>query len=100
MANEVAIILPKRHLAIVRPGLLTGCATRGVPDVVEHGKTGLLAPSGDERSLAGLVRELLLDREKLSRMSAAAVSYAAGERNIESAAVLLRNLLARFAVAA
>jgi len=79
---------------------VVSCATRGVPDVVEHGKTGLLAPSGDERSLAGLVRELLLDREKLSRMSAAAVNFAAGERNIESAAVLLRNLLAGFAAAA
>jgi glycosyltransferase involved in cell wall biosynthesis len=67
-----------------------------VPDVVEHGRTGLLAPAGDERALAGLVRELLLDASMRSRMSAAAVTFAAGERSIESAAVRLGSLLARF----
>jgi glycosyltransferase involved in cell wall biosynthesis len=78
---------------------VVSCATRGVPDVVEHGRTGLLAAAGDESSLAGLVRELLLDEGKRSRMSAAAVTFAAGERSIESAAVLLGSLLARFAAA-
>jgi glycosyltransferase involved in cell wall biosynthesis len=76
---------------------VVSCATRGVPDVVEHGRTGLLAPAGDEGALAGLVRELLLDRGKRSRMSAAAIEFAAGERSIESAAILLRDLLARIA---
>lgn len=75
------------------------CVTRGVPDVVEHGRTGLLSPAGDARSLAGLVRDLLLDEGKRSRMSAAAVTFAAGERSIESAAVLLERLLARFTAA-
>ncbi len=78
---------------------VVSCATRGVPDVVEHGRTGLLAPAGDELALAGLVRQLLLDKGKCSRMSAAAVTFAAGERSIESAAVLLGSLLARFAAA-
>ena len=78
---------------------VVSCAVRGVPDVVEHGRTGLLAPAGDERALAGFVRELLLDKAKRSRMSAAAVTFAAGERGIESAAVLLGGLLARVAVA-
>jgi glycosyltransferase involved in cell wall biosynthesis len=75
---------------------VVSCATRGVPDVVEHGRTGLLAPAGDELALAGLVRELLLDKGKRSRMSAAAVTFAAGERSLESAAILLGSLLARF----
>ena len=75
---------------------VVSCAARGVPDVVEHGRTGLLAAAGDERALAGFVRELLLDKDKRSRMSAAAVTFAAGERSIESAAILLGGLLARF----
>ena len=75
---------------------VVSCATRGVPDVVEHGRTGLLAPAGDERALAGLVRELLLDEGKRSRLSAAAVAFAAGERSIESAVIRLGELLARF----
>lgn len=76
---------------------VVSCATRGVPDVVEHGTTGLLAPAGDERALAGLVRELLLDEGKRCRLSSAAVAFAAGERSIESAAIRLGQLLARFA---
>ena len=77
---------------------VVSCAARGVPDVVLHGTTGLLAPAADEPALAGLVRELLLDEGKRFRMSAAAVAFAAVERGIESAAVRLGLLLARFAV--
>jgi glycosyltransferase involved in cell wall biosynthesis len=75
---------------------VVSCATRGVPDVVEHGRTGLLAPAGDEGALASLVRELLLDEGKRTRMSTAAASFAAGERSIDSATVRLGSLLARF----
>ena len=78
---------------------VVSCATRGVPDVVEHGRTGLLAASCDERALASLVRELLLDNSKRSRMSAAAVNFAAGERSIDSATARLGSLLERFAAA-
>lgn len=78
---------------------VVSCATRGVPDVVEHGRTGLLAPSGDEQALAGLVRELLRDAERRSRLSAAAAAFAAGERSVESAAARLAQLLARFSAA-
>jgi len=75
---------------------VVSCATRGVPDVVEHGRTGLLAPAGDARAMAVLVRELLLDEAKRKRMSAAAVAFAAGERSIDSTAAHLGRLLARF----
>jgi len=76
---------------------VVSCAARGVPDVVEHGRTGLLAPAGDESALAGLVRELLLDEGRRLRMGAAAADFAAGERSIESAALRLGTLLGRFA---
>jgi len=75
------------------------CATRGVPDVVEHGRTGLLSQTCGEGSLAALVRELLLDEAKRCRMSAAAVTFAAGERSLDSAALLLKRLLGRFSAA-
>jgi len=78
---------------------VVSCATRGVPDVVEHGRTGLLAPAGDEQALAGLVRDLLCDAERRSRLGAAAAAFAAGERSVESAAARLAQLLARFSVA-
>lgn len=71
-------------------------ATRGVPDVVEHGRTGLLSAPGDESALAALTRELLLDQGKRSRMGAAAAAFAGGERSLESAADVLGRLLARF----
>ena len=76
---------------------VVSCATRGVPDVVEHGRTGMLCAAGDESALAALARELLLDPGKRSRMSAAAAAFAGGQRSVESAAVLLGSLLARFA---
>lgn len=78
---------------------VVSCATRGVPDVVEHGRTGLLCAAGDEGALAALARELLLDPDRRSLMSAAAAAFAAGERSVESAAILLGGLLSRFAAA-
>ena len=35
---------------------VVSCATRGVPDVVQHGQTGLLARQIDARLLAACVR--------------------------------------------
>jgi len=78
---------------------VVSCATRGVPDVVVHGTTGLLAPGGDEHAFAGLVRELLIDEGKRERMSAAAAAFAAGERGIDTASARLEGLLARFTAA-
>jgi glycosyltransferase involved in cell wall biosynthesis len=75
---------------------VVSCATRGVPDVVEHGRTGLLAPYGDEPALAALVRNLLVDTGKRARLGAAAAAFVAGERSVESAALRLGQLLARF----
>jgi glycosyltransferase involved in cell wall biosynthesis len=78
---------------------VVSCMTRGVPDVVEHGRTGLLAPAGDERAIAGLVRELLFDEPRRIRMGAAAAQFAAGERGIEPAAARLRSLLTNLTAA-
>jgi len=74
---------------------VVSCATRGVPDVVEDGRTGRLAPQGDEAALARLVRELLLDAGQRARLSAAAAVFVAGERSLDTAAATLRMLLGR-----
>jgi glycosyltransferase involved in cell wall biosynthesis len=74
---------------------VVSCATRGVPDVVEHGRTGLLAPPGDKAALASLVRELLLDAGKRARLSDAAGAFVASERSLIAAAASLRELFAR-----
>jgi glycosyltransferase involved in cell wall biosynthesis len=66
-------------------------ATRGVPDVVEHGRTGLLA-TGDDISAA--LRELLGDAKRRAALGAAAAEFVAGERSLEATARRLKTLLA------
>jgi glycosyltransferase involved in cell wall biosynthesis len=73
---------------------VVSCATRGVPDVVEHGHTGLLAPAGDEAALAALVRELLLDTGKRARLRNAAGAFVASERSLIATAASLQKLFA------
>jgi glycosyltransferase involved in cell wall biosynthesis len=72
---------------------VVACATRGVPDVVMHGRTGLLAPPGDAAALADLVRQLLTDHALRARMRAAAADYVVGERSIDAAVATLQPLL-------
>lgn len=74
---------------------VVSCATRGVPDIVEDGRTGRLAPQGDEVALAGLVRELLLDTGKRARLAASAAAFVADERSLDAAVARLQPLLAR-----
>jgi glycosyltransferase involved in cell wall biosynthesis len=47
-------------------------AVGGVPELVDDGVTGLLAPAGDARALAAAVAELLDDPARATRMGAAA----------------------------
>lgn len=72
---------------------VVACATRGVPDVVRHGETGLLVPSGDMVAFAQAVRLLLLDAQLRHRMGVAAASFARDDRSVEQAAASLRSLL-------
>jgi glycosyltransferase involved in cell wall biosynthesis len=76
---------------------VVSCATRGVPDVVEHGRSGLLAAPGDPLALSRLVRELLEDEGRRARMGDAATEFAARERSVKAAAARLRALLAPLA---
>lgn len=73
------------------------CAVRGVPDVVQDGRTGLLAAPGDEAGLAAHVRRLLQDAPLRETMGRAASAFAAGERSVEAAARRLGELLPKAA---
>jgi glycosyltransferase involved in cell wall biosynthesis len=68
---------------------------RGVPDVVQDGKTGLLAPSGDNAGLAALVRDLLTAPERRRSMGKAAADFVAAERSVEVASCRLAALLSK-----
>lgn len=70
-------------------------ATRGVPDIVEDGRTGLLARPGDGVALAGLVRKLICDAPRRAAMGREASVFARGDRSIAAAAAKLGPALAR-----
>ena len=61
------------------------CATRGVPDVVVDGRTGMLVPYGDEEAFAAALRTLLTDHERRRALGREAARYVASERSLESA---------------
>ena len=63
--------------------------TRGVPDVVLHGRTGLLARD----SIAAPLRELLVDPERRAELGRNAQAFIAAERSLDAAASRLKNLL-------
>jgi glycosyltransferase involved in cell wall biosynthesis len=60
--------------------------TGGVPAVVAHGITGLLAPIGDAEAFAGAVRRLLDDPAERARLGAAAALRIAGHHDERAAA--------------
>lgn len=72
---------------------VVSCRTRGVPDVVLDGRTGILVPYGDEAALAGAVRELLVDTERRRALGREAASHVARERSLEAAAAKLGEAL-------
>ncbi|HEV3080285.1 MAG TPA: glycosyltransferase [Gemmataceae bacterium] len=64
--------LPLAILEAWAAGLpVVASAVGGVPDVVEHGRTGLLFASGDQDKLAGLLKEMLLHSDRARRLGEA-----------------------------
>jgi len=62
---------------------------RGVPDVLQNGVTGLLAPPADNAALGARIRELLLAPKRRRAMGLAAAAFVANERSLEVAAMRL-----------
>ena len=63
---------------------------RGVVDVVIDGQTGLLAAPDDPSALADQLKRVLGDRDLRLSLGTAAREFVRRERNIDSAAVILR----------
>ncbi|HEY8039514.1 MAG TPA: glycosyltransferase family 4 protein [Polyangiaceae bacterium] len=59
-------------MAMARP--VVGFAVGGVPEVVEDGRTGLLAPAGDVAALATRMREAVASRDRMRELGEAARS--------------------------
>ena len=64
---------------------VVSCKTRGVPDVVLDGRTGVLVPYGDEEAFARAVRALLTDAERRRALGREAARYVGAERSLEAA---------------
>ena len=64
---------------------VVSCATRGVPDVVLDGRTGVLVPYGDEEAFAAAVRALLTDHARRRALGQEAARYVGTERSLEAA---------------
>jgi glycosyltransferase involved in cell wall biosynthesis len=57
-------------MAMARP--VVGFAVGGVPEIVDHGVTGLLAPAGDVDALAMRMRQAMSSRERMRALGEAA----------------------------
>jgi glycosyltransferase involved in cell wall biosynthesis len=68
----------------------------GIPEVIEHGKQGLLSPIGDSDALGAAIARLLGDRELAARMGAAALERApefSVERTVERTIAVYEKVL-------
>jgi glycosyltransferase involved in cell wall biosynthesis len=84
-------------MAAARPVVATRVG--GVPDLVDDGVTGLLAPPGDTAALAGAMRVLLQDPERRRAMGVASRKQVApafgAERLLADSDALYTDLLTR-----
>jgi glycosyltransferase involved in cell wall biosynthesis len=71
-------------------------AIAGVPEVVEHERTGLLTPAGDRGAFAQAIARLLTDETLRSRLGQQARQFATEERSIAGAAEALGRILDRY----
>jgi len=67
--------------------------TGGVPEMVEHGVTGLLVDVGDEAGLVKAIRSLVNDRERAAAMGRAARAAACERYDIDVTAARLVDVL-------
>jgi len=64
----------------------------GLPEIVEHGETGLVVPAGDAAALALALAELAGDPERVARLGAAARARALAQFSADEAAAAVARL--------
>ncbi|MFK7857542.1 MAG: glycosyltransferase family 4 protein [Granulosicoccus sp.] len=74
---------------------VVGFETAGVPEVVDHGSTGILTPDGNVESYAAAIASLLGNPGKLNQMSVNAVSHVQRHHSLEPASMALQDILQR-----
>jgi len=67
--------------------------TAGVPEVVDHGITGVLTPEGNEQAYATAISRLLCEPQLLKEMSSKAALNARQYHSLEPASAALREIL-------
>lgn len=65
----------------------------GVPEVVEHGRTGILTPAGDKHAYATAIEHLLRSKDERRKMAIQARFFATVERSLDRAALRLDEIL-------
>ena len=69
--------------------------TAGVPEVVDHGYSGILTPSGDDQAYAQAIESLLLDAEQLAHMSSNAHDHVQRKHTLDQASKRLDLIVRR-----
>jgi glycosyltransferase involved in cell wall biosynthesis len=62
IGSEVICRVALEHMAMAKP--VVGTRVNAIPEVVEHGSTGLLVPPGDPQAMAQAILALLRDPQK------------------------------------
>ena len=70
--------------AMMRGAAVVASDIGGLPEIVEHGRTGLLVPPGDARACAAALLRLLQDREEADRMGHEGRALAVAKFGIEA----------------
>lgn len=76
---------------------IVSTAVGGVPELVQHGTTGLLTPQGDERALSEALRQLVTDSALRQRMGNAAREFAVEHFDIRKTVDAYEQLYAQLA---
>ncbi len=72
----------------------------GIPEIVLHGRTGLIVPQNDAAALAGAIREILAERSRSAELAGNARKLIEAEFDVHRNAARIRELFCKGAKAA